>query len=183
MVGETTVRYVVPDGYEGDVYVLELPDGEALHETLGGSVLTYRIPQGGILRSQRRSHEGLTGFEYYFARPDGSLDRIQNRWYYPGETYEERTDGSVVIVPSDKNWFDKNQEPKDDTLGERVVWPFSGDSFTTSKGCSVPIEHFYVGTRAHLLSKYRQIDFARYLREHPILNVSGLNCRWSGSGP
>ncbi len=181
--GGTTARFLVPDGYEGDVYVVEAPDGESLNKTLWGRVVIYRIPQDGILRTQERSHEGFTWLHHYYERPDGSLEIIPNYngWTYPGESYQERQDGSVEHIPSYKGWTypaEFYHEGPDGSLDDRDIWLFGmGGYFTTSKGCSVPIEHFYVGTKAHLLSKYRQIDFVRYLRDHPILNVFGPSCR------
>ena len=180
-VGHTEKRFFLPFGYEGDVWVVEAPDGESLNKTLWGSVVIYRIPPSGILRTQERSYEGGSWWDFYCERPDGSLDMIEGSgWIGPGESYQERPDGSVEESQNDKDWpipLESFQGRPVLSPDEREIWLYSTTSFTTSKGCSVPIEHFYVGTKADLLSKYRKIDLAHYLHDHPILNQSDPNCR------
>src|SRR5712692_10390093 len=121
---DTKARYLVPDGYEGDVYVVEARDGEPSNKTFWGTV-TYRIPQDGILRTQKLSFLGMTWLTYYFERHDGSLEPIRSYgdWTYQAENLEN----------------------------DRDIWRFGISSrFTDCTESSVSFEHFYVGTKAHL---------------------------------
>lgn len=162
---DTKARFLVPDGYEGDVYVVEARDGEPSNKTFGGTV-TYRIPQDGILRTQKLSFLGMTWLTYYYERHNGSLEPIPSYedWIMqPQEFYHERQDGSMeYTLRSYEDWTYPEENLEN-------IWRFGIFSgFTDCTGGSVPFAHFYVGTKAHLLSKYRQIDFGRYFRNHPI---------------
>ncbi len=165
---DTKARFLVPDGYEGDVYVVQARDGEPSNKTFWGTV-TYRIPQDGILRTQKLSFEGMTWLSYYFERHDGSLDPIPRYGYYtmnPEESYHERQDSSLEYT---LRTYDDWTYPTENLANDRAIWQFMiVSSFTDCRGGSVPFKHFYVGTKAHLLSKYRKIDFGRYFRDHPI---------------
>ncbi len=164
---DTKARFLVPDGYEGDVYVVEARDGEPSNKTFWGTV-TYRIPQDGILRTQKLSFSGMTWLTYYYERHDGSLEPIPSYkdWMEPQEFYQERQDGSLeYTLRSYEDWtYPAENLENDRDIGGFGI--FSG--FTDCTGGSVSFKHFYVGTKAHLLSKYRQIDFGRYFRDHPI---------------
>lgn len=143
-VGSTNEAFLIPDGYKGDVYVLYgSRDGEALNKTRWRG--TYRIPSDGILRIQEPEIPGWTSTKYYYERRDGSLKRIQNLWL-------------TTVHRTPENLAD------DEDIG--VYFPRTG-TFTDSTGCSVQYQQFYVGTKAHLLSKYKQNDLVRYVRDHP----------------
>lgn len=164
---DTKAHFLVPDGYEGDVYVVEARDGEPSNETFWGTV-TYRIPRDGILRTQKLSFLGVTTLTYYYERHDGTLEAIlgQEDWMEPQEFYHERQDGSLEYTLrsyEDLTYQAENSE-NDRDIGRFGI--FSG--FTDCAGNTVSFQHFYVGTKAHLLSKYRRIDFGRYFRDHPI---------------
>lgn len=142
--GSTKERFLIPDGYKGDVYVVYgARDGESLNKTHDG--VTFRIPQDGVLRTRGAMLRGWTRTQYYYERQDGSLERIRNLW-------------PTTIHPTPENLAN------DKDIG--VFFPRSG-TFTDSKACSVQFEQFYVGTKAHLLSKYRENDLGHYLRDHP----------------
>jgi len=89
---------------------------------------------------------------------DSSLD--ESRYYY------EKQNGSLVQIRNfwPTKSFDAENLANHKDLG--VFFPRTG-KFTDANGCSVQFEQFYVGTKAHLLSQYRQIDLARYFRDHP----------------
>ena len=165
---DTKARFLVPDGYEGDVYVVEAPDGEPSNKTFWGTV-TYRIPQDGILRTQKLSYLGMTLLTYYYERHDGSLESIPDYegLMEPAEFYIERQDGSLEYTLRS---YEEDWTYQAENLGnDKDIWRFGRFSaFTDCTGSSVSFKHFYVGTKAHLLSKYRQIDFGRYFRDHPI---------------
>jgi hypothetical protein len=142
--GSTSERFLIPDGYKGDVYVVYgSRDGESLNKTTRR--VTYRIPRDGILRIQMPTIPRWTRTGYYYEKQDGSLEQIRNFW-------------PTTIHPTAENLA--NHED----LG--VFFPRTG-KFTDANGCSVQFEQFYVGTKAHLFSQYRQIDLGRYVRDHP----------------
>jgi hypothetical protein len=142
--GGVNERFLIPDGYKGDVYVVHgARDGESFNKT--GSGVTYRIPGDGILRTKDSMLHGATRTEYYYERKDGSLERIRNFW-------------PTTIHQTPENLAN------DRDIG--VFFPRTG-SFTDSKGCAVQFELFYVGTKAHLLSEYRPTGLGAYVRDHP----------------
>jgi hypothetical protein len=142
-VGSTNEAFLIPDGYKGDVYVLYgSRDGEVLNKTRWR--LTYRIPSDGILRIQEPEIPRWTRTKYYYERRDGSLERIQNLWL-------------TTVHRTPENLAD------DKDIG--VYFPRTG-TFTESTGCSVHYQQFYVGTTAHLLSKHKENDLVRYVRDH-----------------
>jgi hypothetical protein len=142
--GSTREQFLIPDGYKGDVFVVySAQDGEPLNKSHGK--VTFRIPEDGILRIRDPMLRGGTRPEYYYLRQDGSLERIQGFW-------------PTTIHPTPENLAN------DKDIG--VFFPRSG-TFTDSKGCSIQYEQFYVGTKVHLLSKYRQKDLGGYVRDHP----------------
>jgi hypothetical protein len=135
---------LIPDGYKGDVYVLYgARDGEVLNKTMWRVI--YRIPADGILRTQETQIPHWTRTKYYYEKRDGSLERIQNLW-------------PTTVHPTPENLAD------DKDFG--VYFPRTG-TFTDSTGCSVQYQQFYVGTKAHLLSKYKENNLVRYVRDHP----------------
>jgi len=142
--GSAKERFLIPDGYKGDVFVLYgAQDGEVLNKSRGE--VTYRIPEDGILQTREPMLRGSTRTEYYYLRQDSSLEHIRNFW-------------PTTIHPTAENLAN------DKDIG--VYFPRTG-TFTDSTGCSVQFEQFYIGTKAHLLTKYRRNDLGRYVRDHP----------------
>jgi hypothetical protein len=140
----TREQFLIPDGYKGDVVVVySAQDGEPLNRSHGK--VTFRIPGDGILRIRDPMLRGATRPEYYYLRQDGSLERIRAFW-------------PTTVDPTPENMAN------DKDIG--AFFPRTG-TFTDSNGCSIQYEQFYVGTKAHLLSKYRQQDLGSYVREHP----------------
>jgi hypothetical protein len=143
--GSTKERFLIPDGYRGDVYVVYgAQDGELLNETRW--TVTYRIPKNGILRVRGPMKRIWTRTEYYYQRETGELEHIRNFW-------------PTTIHSTPENLTN------DRDVG--VFFPRSGIS-TDSAGCSAEYQLFYVGTKAHLLTKYKQLDISGYLRDHPV---------------
>ena len=141
----TQERFLIPDAYKGDVYVLYgIRDGESSSKTRGE--VTYRIPQDGILLTRDPMPRGTTRSEYYYERADRSLERIRNFW-------------PTTVHPTPENLAN------DKDVG--IFFPRNGELTGYSTKCSVQFEQFYVGTKAHLLSNYKQIDHGRYVRDHP----------------
>ena len=141
----TKERFLIPNGYKGDIYVLySTRDGESLSKTR--REVTYRIRQDGILLTRDPIPRGSTRTEYYYERTDGSLERIRNFW-------------PTTVHPTPENLAN------DKDVG--VFFPRNGEFTDYSTKCSVQFDQFYVGTKAHLLSKYKEIDLGRYVRDHP----------------
>jgi hypothetical protein len=141
----TKERFLIPDGYKGEVYVVYgVPDGEALHGTRWA--VTYRIPKDGVLRVQGPLVRSWTRTEYDYQTDSGKLERIRNFW----PTTIHRTTENLS---------------NDRDIG--VFFPRTG-KFTDSTGCSVEYQLFYVGTKAHLLTKYKRLDIATYIGQHPV---------------
>jgi uncharacterized protein DUF6843 len=142
--GSTEERFLIPDGYMGDVFVLYgVRDGKSLNKTPEG--VTLQISQEGILRTRDPIHLGSASIEYYYERRDGSLEPIRNLW----PSTIPRTPENVA---------------NDRDVG--VFFPRNG-TFRDSTGCSVQFEQFYVGTKANLLSKYTETDLGHYMHDHP----------------
>lgn len=68
-------RYIVPEGYQGYVYILH-GFANGVPEEKGHWEVTYRIPSDGVLVSQAPEAEGFRGARYYYGLNDGSLKRI-----------------------------------------------------------------------------------------------------------
>src|SRR5580658_7910879 len=144
-IAATEERFVVPEGYKGDIYVIYgAVDGEPEHRTFRR--VTYRIPQDGILRTRGAIVPGLTRTGYYYELNNGRLRRIQGLWL----TTIPRTAQNLA---------------NDKDLG--VFFPRSGTA-TDAAGCKVEFEQLYVGTKANLLSNNQEKDLFQYLRDHPV---------------
>lgn len=144
--GSTKERFLIPNDYKGDVYVVYgVPEGESLNKTPSG--LTYRIPKDGVLWVRGPMMRDWTRTEYYYQPESGHLEHISNFWL-------------STIHPTPENLAN------DRDIG--VFFPRTG-RFTDSTGCSVEYRQFYVGTKAHLLTKYKQVDISEYLRDHPVV--------------
>src|SRR6266851_3061013 len=78
-ISSTNERFLIPDGYKGDVYIVYgAPDGESLNKT--GRAITYRIPKDGVLRVQGPMTRTWTRTEYDHQMETGNLERIRNFW-------------------------------------------------------------------------------------------------------
>ena len=143
-IGSTKERFIVPSGYKGDVYIIyNRVDGEPVSGTRWA--VTYRIPPDGILRTRAPMLRRWTRTECYYQLQSGTLERIRNSW-------------PSTIHPTQENLAN------DKDMG--VYFPRTG-RFTDSAECSVEYEQFYVGTKAHLLTKYHETNLARYLHSLP----------------
>lgn len=125
-----------------------VPDGESLNKT--GWAITYRIPKDGVLRVQGPMTRNWTRTEYDYQMETGNLERIRNFW-------------PTTIHPTSENLANARD------IG--VFFPRTG-TFTDPKGCSVEYQLFYVGSKAHLLRKYKPLDISAYLQDHPVGCIS-----------
>jgi hypothetical protein len=148
-ISSTKERFLIPDGYKGDVYVVYgAPDGESLNKTRWA--VTYQIPKDGVLRVQGPMVRTWTRTEYDYQTETGNLERIRNFW-------------PSTIHPTPENLAN------DRDLG--VFFPRTG-RFTDPNRYSVEYQLFYVGTKAHLLTKYKQVEISAYLQNHPVECIS-----------
>lgn len=137
-------RFLIPEGYMGDIYVIHsIAEGEP--EVRTSREVTYRIPREGILVTQAPMNHGFTRSLYYYERGDGALKRIWNEW----NTTIQRTPENVA----------NNKD-----VG--IFFPRTGSGQYGSEGCSIELEEFSVGTRAYLLAQNRERDLTQYLKEH-----------------
>jgi hypothetical protein len=146
--GTTQEIFMIPEGYQGDIYVFHgVAGGEP--ETKSFRAVTYRIPKEGILRVQAPIIDGFTRRTYYYEHADDTR-KISSFW----PTTIARTPDNL------KNDWETG-----------VFFPRSGN-FTGPNGCEVKYDQFYVGTKAYLLGSYRELDMSGYLQEHPIVCIN-----------
>jgi len=125
-------RYVIPDGYMGEVVIVHgVPSGVAEHRTNSGAV-TYAIPQSGVLITTGAPARTWIRDHYFYRRRDGSLRKIEARW-----------NTTIHDTP------DNRADPSDG------IYLRTGAGVMNSPGCR-PIEFhsFVVGTKSFILSGY-----------------------------
>jgi hypothetical protein len=140
-------RFIIPSGYQGDVYVIQsMPACQAASGTRWGVI--YRIPEEGILCTSEPMSRGWTGWtrtKYFYQRGDGSLEPIQAMW-------------PSTVSPTPENLAN------DTDFG--IYFPRSGHVHNSE--CSVEYQLFYVGTKANLLTHYVRSDISLYLHQHQL---------------
>ena len=74
----TTEKFLIPEGYKGDVYVIHnASDGVPEQRTRWQ--VTYVIPADGVLRTRGSMIRNFTKSEYFYQHPDGTLEKIRLR--------------------------------------------------------------------------------------------------------
>ncbi len=145
-------RFLIPEGYTGDVFVLYgVSRGEVLAPS--GSTITYRIPPNGILCVQHLLRIGSRRTEYDYVLKDGTTRKIENLW----ATTIPRTPENLANTHDVGIFFPRN--------GTFSLFLHVGQG--KSQECKVQFEEFYVGTKANLLNQHRAIDLGDYLRNNP----------------
>lgn len=142
--GTVTEKFLIPEGYEGDVYATFNSSG-GVREARTRWQVTYVIPADGILRTDGPMPAGLTRPEYFYRRVDGTLEKIRNFW-----------PTTIHKIPENLS--------NDSDIG--IFFPRTGTA-TYADGCSVEFEQFYFGTKAFLLTNYKQKKLSEYVHEHP----------------
>jgi uncharacterized protein DUF6843 len=141
--GSTTEKFLILAGYKGDVYVIyNASDGVAEQRTRWQ--VTHVIPSDGVLRTRGSMNRNFTKSKYFYQRRDGTVEKIRNFW-------------PVTIPETPENLTN------DKDVG--VFFPRTGTG--TYSHCAIEYEQFYVGTKAFLLTKYKEKDLSEYVREHP----------------
>jgi uncharacterized protein DUF6843 len=142
--GSTTEKFLIPEGYKGDVFVIyNASDGVPERRTRWQ--VTYIIPSDGVLRTRGSMNRNFTKSKYFYQRRDGTIEKIRNFW-------------PVTIPETPENLTN------DKDVG--VFFPRTGTG-TYSDDCEFEFEQFYVGTKAFLLTNYKEKDLSEYVREHP----------------
>ncbi|MGD0799107.1 MAG: hypothetical protein ABR910_15440 [Acidobacteriaceae bacterium] len=72
----TRERFILPQGYQGEVYVVHSVPGGAPPERSFFGTITYRIPSDGVLLSQVPIST-YTRSEYFYESKDGKLTKIE----------------------------------------------------------------------------------------------------------
>lgn len=140
----TEERFVIPNGYQGYIYVFYgAADGTPQEKTFRR--VTYRIPATGILVTQAPSVHGWFKSSYYYELPNRTLQPIPD---VTRSTAEDKVDDKDVAV-----YFAGGAAATLHAIGEP---------------CPVEYSSFYVGTEAYLLSmKAKELDLKQYLHDHP----------------
>ncbi len=138
-------RFLLPSGFQGEVYVLHSDRGTQPEKTWWRT--TYRVPENGILVTADRALVGRQAFsdEYDYVGSGGRLHEIPALG--PGtlpDTPENRSDNSRVYA----------------------YFPRSGSGRTVG-GCPFEDDEITIGTKAFILSRRREIDLETYLAQRP----------------
>jgi hypothetical protein len=125
-------RYIIPDGYMGEVVVVHGVSGGVPEERARSGAVTYDIPETGLLMTTGGPARSWVRYEYLYRRRDGSLTRIESRWNTTiHDTSENRADPSIGIYLR------------------------TGIGVMNSPGCrQIEFHSFAVGTKAFILSGY-----------------------------
>jgi len=94
-------RYIIPDGYQGYVYILH-GVASGVPEEKGHWEVTYRIPEDGILLAQSPVTGGFKAAKYFYQLRDGFLKRIPST----GRTFSNNATApgggpGVIAFPAD----------------------------------------------------------------------------------
>jgi len=125
-------RYVIPDGYMGEVVIVHgVASGVAEQRMKSGGV-SYVIPDTGLLITRGEPARTWIRDQYFYRRRDGSVSKIEARWNTTiHDTLENRADPS------------------------HGIYLRTGIGVMNSPGCR-PIEFhsFVVGTKSFILAGY-----------------------------
>lgn len=151
-----TERFLIPDGYIGDVYVVHnIADGEANNRTSSG--ISYRVPSNGVLLTRGPVYRGAISPKYYYERGDSTLKRI--RTYWP----------STIARTAENLADDKSYGVYFLRVGSLSILQSPGIPDDNVPQCPVEYEMFYVGTKANLLAGNHQKDLSSYLKGHSVV--------------
>jgi hypothetical protein len=141
-------KYIIPDGYQGYVYILRgVASGVPAEK--GRWEVTYRIPSDGFLLTQAPATGGFKVAKYYYQLKDGSLKRI------PSNGAAASAGGSgVVAFPA---------VPENNGYGE----------YSETSSCNVQYEWFHLGARSENVNIPEPGKLAAYLHAHPGVCASG----------
>jgi hypothetical protein len=140
----TRERFIIPQGYEGEVYVVHGVPGGAPEEHSFYRTETYRIPRDGVLLSQVPMNTSGTRPEYLYESKDGKLTKIKNAWY----STIQRTPANLADNKNVGMYFPRTAGGADD------------------RGCKWSADLFEIGTPSYLLANHPPIDINAYLKSY-----------------
>lgn len=137
----TRRMFLLPAGFIGDVYILHIPSEQKV--AAGHWRTNYLVPPDGILVTGDPMPQSMND-EYAYQLPGGRTARI--------------TDLELSTIPDTP----ANRRDREHPI---VFFPRTG-STTLRSGCTVQFEQVYVGTKADLLTNYKEADLQSYLEHH-----------------
>ncbi|MFZ0952963.1 MAG: hypothetical protein WAN17_11900 [Candidatus Sulfotelmatobacter sp.] len=161
--GQRTAVYLIPDGYEGHVYIVYGDrDGEPLDEIRGEII--YRIPRSGVLRVREAKPESSAFDQFYYERPDGPLQLIP---IYLRSCVDIRGRSAGLIGSEDLIYGPCFYPAASE--GDVAASPPQSGTVLTSAGCRVQFKEFHVDAKERLASEYQPETLGRDLGEptHP----------------
>lgn len=136
-------RYIVPEGYQGYVYILHgFPNG--VPEEKHRWEVTYRIPSDGVLVSQAPQPQGFRKTRYFYLRGDGSLVRIPSV-----DSAAQDRKPEIAASPND---------PETSGYGEA----------SETSNCNVQYEWFHVGVGSLRVGDPNSEQLAGWLHAHGV---------------
>jgi hypothetical protein len=149
--------YFIPSGHVGEVFVIfGVPDGTP-PETLDGRRI-YRIPPGGILRTQFPPTYGWSKPLYFYGSPSAAeLVPIPTG---PASTIHD--------TPENRSNLDVEEILGSVVGGIGAPAPGQPGTFSSNAPCAVKYASFFVGTRAQFLDSEHRLDIADYLKSNPV---------------
>jgi hypothetical protein len=140
----TKERFIIPEDYQGEVYVVHGVAGGAGEERSFYRTETYRIPKNGVLLSQVPMNTSGTRPEYFYESNDGRLTKIKNAWY----STIQRTPENLADNKNVGMYFPRTAGGADD------------------RGCKWSADLFEIGTPSYLLANHPPIDLNAYLKSY-----------------
>ena len=141
-------KYIIPDGYQGYVYILHgVASGVA--EEKGHWEVTYQIPSDGFLLTQDPLPAGFREANYYYQLRNGSLRRIPT-----ADAVSPGSESEVVATPS-------------------VPQNGGYEEHSESLNCHVEYEEFHVGAGLSIVAFNETGELSAYLHAHPGVCASG----------
>jgi hypothetical protein len=136
-------EYIVPEGYQGYVYILHgFPNG--VPQERHRWEVTYRIPSDGVLVSQAPQPAGFRSTSYFYQLRGGTLKQIPS-----ADFSASGREPGIVAFPKD---------PETNGYGEA----------SESSSCNVEYEWFHVGPGSPHVAEPQWQELAAWLHAHGV---------------
>jgi hypothetical protein len=133
-----TEVHLLPAGYQGDVFIVPSAAAGVPPSREGGATV-FHIPANGILVTQDHPKSGWHYSQFYYLQPNGERQRLDYEPSSIPDNPKNRSDRRPVV------WFER-----------------SGTISSVDLPCSVDYVQYYVGSRAHLLTRLPDADELRF---------------------